>query len=149
MSITSHLRWTSRPLAVTDLLGFVEAMNLVDEQDGPPLAEPQLVLRLLDHLSHLAGRRAGGRQSHEARRALPFTRAGDNVGQSRLRTYKPLGQISPRATTALRCFFFFILLLINLLWGDCFGVSFIVTNPCHEASSFKPLLTVKLRPESI
>lgn len=74
------------PLAVTDLLGFVKAMYLIDEQYGFPLAESELVLRLFDHLSHLTGRRAGGWESHEACRAFLFTGAGNDVGQSRLWT---------------------------------------------------------------
>lgn len=65
-------------------MGFVKAMDLVDEHDGFPLAESELVLRLLDHLSHLVGRRAGGREGHEACRAFLFTGAGNDVGQSRL-----------------------------------------------------------------
>lgn len=62
------------------LLGFVEAVNFIDEQDGLPLAESELILRLLDHLSDFTGGRAGGRQSYKARRSLLLTAAGNDVG---------------------------------------------------------------------
>lgn len=63
-------------------MGFIKAMYLVDKQDGFPLAESELVLRLFDHLSHLTGGRAGGWESHEARRGFLFTGARNDVGQS-------------------------------------------------------------------
>lgn len=43
------------------LLGLVEAVNFVDEQDGLPLAQPELILRLFDHLPDVTGGGAGGR----------------------------------------------------------------------------------------
>lgn len=72
-------------------------MYLIDEQDGFPLAESELVLRLLYHLSHLTCWRAGGWEGHEAYRAFLFTGTGNDVGQGCLQTdkkNKPLGQIS-------------------------------------------------------
>lgn len=60
-------------------------MNFINEQDGLPLAQSQLVLRLLDHLSHLTGGRAGRRQRDEASRAVLFTGAGDNVRKGGLK----------------------------------------------------------------
>ena len=67
------------------LLGFVEAMDLVDEQDGLPLAETELVLGLLYDLAHLAGGRAGGGQLDKACCALLFTGAGNDVSKSGLK----------------------------------------------------------------
>lgn len=69
-------------------MGFVEAVNFIDEHDGLPLAQPQLVLRLLDHLSDVVGGRAGGRQRDEPGRPFLFTGAGDDVSQSGLKDDK-------------------------------------------------------------
>ena len=67
------------------LLGFVEAMDLIDKQDGFPLAETELVLGLLDDLAHLTGGRAGGGQFDKAGCALLFTGAGNDVSESGLK----------------------------------------------------------------
>lgn len=61
------------------LLGFVEAVDFIDEQDRLPLAQPQLILRLFDHLSDFAGGRAGSRQGDETSRAILPAGAGDYV----------------------------------------------------------------------
>jgi len=61
-------------------------VDLVDEHDGSPLAQPDLVLRLLDDFSHVADGRAGGRQGNEASPPLPFALVGDDVSQSGLET---------------------------------------------------------------
>ena len=71
-------------LAGQHLLGLIEAMDLVYEHDGSPLAQPQFVLRLLDHLSHVTGRRAGGRELHKAHRSLLLALAGYDVSESGL-----------------------------------------------------------------
>lgn len=60
-------------------------MNLIDEQYGPPLAQPELILRLLDHLSHFIGGRAGGGQRDKTSCPLLFTAAGNDVSQSGLK----------------------------------------------------------------
>lgn len=61
------------------LLGLVKAVNFIDEQDGLPLAQPELILCLFYHLSDIAdgGTRCG--QGDKSSRALPFTFAGDDV----------------------------------------------------------------------
>ena len=71
-------------LAGQHLLGLVEAVDLVYEHDGSPLAQPQFVLRLLDHLSHVTGRRAGGWELHKAHRSLLLALAGYDVSESGL-----------------------------------------------------------------
>ena len=63
-------------------------MNFIDEHDGLPLAQSELVLRLLDHLSDVIGGRAGGRQSDETSRSFLFARAGNYVSQSGLKERK-------------------------------------------------------------
>lgn len=40
---------------VTDLLGFIKAMYLIDEQNGISLAQTELILGLFDHLTHITG----------------------------------------------------------------------------------------------
>ena len=67
------------------LLGLIEAVNFIDEHDGLPLEQSQLVLRLLDHLSHLIGGSAGRRQTDESSRAILFTGAGNYVSQCGLK----------------------------------------------------------------
>lgn len=62
------------------LLGFIEAVNFIDEQDGLPLAQSELVLRLLYHFPDLIGGCTGGGQSYKASRPLPLTGAGNDVG---------------------------------------------------------------------
>lgn len=69
---------------VTDLLGFVKAMYLVDEQNGLSLKQTELVLGLFDDLSHVAGGRTGGRERHEASCAFLLNRTGHNMSQSGL-----------------------------------------------------------------
>lgn len=66
--------------SVLHLLGFVEAVNFINEQDGLPLAQPELILRLLDHLSDFVGGGAGCRQGDETSRAVLFAAAGNYVG---------------------------------------------------------------------
>lgn len=63
---------------------FVEAVNFINEQDGLPLAQPELILCLLDHLSDFIGGCAGGRQGHKTSRALLFTGTSDYVCESGL-----------------------------------------------------------------
>ncbi len=70
------------------LLGFVEAVNFINEQDGLPLAQSELILRLLDHLSDFVGGRAGGRQSDKTSSSLLFTGGGNYVSQSGLKDNK-------------------------------------------------------------
>lgn len=55
-------------------------MDLINEKNGFPLEETELILGLLDDLSHLIGGRAGGRERHKACRATLFTGAGNNMG---------------------------------------------------------------------
>lgn len=64
---------------ILHLLGFVEAVNFVNEQDRIPLAQSELILRLLDHLSDFIGGRAGGGQGDKTGRAIPFAGAGNYV----------------------------------------------------------------------
>lgn len=74
--------------SILHLLGFVEAVNFINEQDGLPLAQPQLILRLLDHLTDFIGGRTGGGQSDKTSRSLLFTGAGNYVSQSGLKDDK-------------------------------------------------------------
>lgn len=69
---------------LTNLLGFVEAVDLIDEQDGLPLTQTELILGLLDYFSNLAGGRAGGGEHDEASCTLLFTGAGNDVSKSSL-----------------------------------------------------------------
>lgn len=70
-------------------------MNFINEHDGLPLAQSELILGLLDHLSDVIGGRAGGRQTDKTSRSLLFTGAGNYVSQSGLKdkinTYKYIG----------------------------------------------------------
>lgn len=63
-----------------NLLGLVEAVDFINEQNGLPLAQPELVLSLLDHLSDIVGGRAGGRQSDKTGSSALFAGAGNYVG---------------------------------------------------------------------
>lgn len=74
--------------SILHLLGFVETVDFIDEQDGLPLAQSQLILRLLDHLSDVVGGSAGGRQSDETSRSLLFAGTGNDVSQSGLKEDK-------------------------------------------------------------
>lgn len=67
------------------LLGFVEAVNFIDEQDRLPLAQPELILRLFDHLSDFTGGCAGSRQGDKTSRAILFAGAGNYVSQGGLK----------------------------------------------------------------
>lgn len=69
---------------VTDLLGFIKAMYLIDEQNGLSLAQTELILGLFDHLTHLTGWRAGGGERHKASCAFILNGTGNNVGQGSL-----------------------------------------------------------------
>lgn len=61
------------------LLGLVKAVNFIDEQDGLPLAQPELILCLFYHLSHIIDGRTRGGQGDKTSCALSFTFAGDDV----------------------------------------------------------------------
>lgn len=61
------------------LLRLVKAVNFIDEQDGLPLAQPELILCLFYHLSDIIDGCTRGRQSDKTSCALPFTFAGDYV----------------------------------------------------------------------
>lgn len=67
------------------LLGLVEAVDFIDEQDGFPLAQPQLILRLFNHLSHIIGGGTCGGHGDKTSRALLFTFAGNYVSQCGLK----------------------------------------------------------------
>lgn len=71
------------------LLGLVEAVNFIDEQDGFPLAQPELILCLFYHLSHIIGGGTRGGHGDKTSRALLFTFAGNYVSQRGLKT-KPI-----------------------------------------------------------
>lgn len=73
--------------ATSYLLRFVEAMNFINEQDGPPLAQSELILCLLDNLTNIINGCAGGREGYETSCPLLFTGAGDYVGESGLKKY--------------------------------------------------------------
>ena len=74
------------------LLGLIEAVDLIDEHDGSPLAESEFVLCLLDHLSHVAGGRTGGGELHKAHSSLLLALAGYDVSKSGLEMErKPAG----------------------------------------------------------
>lgn len=75
------------------LLRFVEAVNFINEQDCPPPAEPEVILRLFDHFSDFVGGRTGGRQCDKTSRSFLFTRAGNYVGKGRLNKKKKLKQV--------------------------------------------------------
>lgn len=59
-------------------------MDLIDEKNGFPLKEAELILGLLDDLSHLTSGRTGGREGHKARCTTLFTGAGNNMSQGGL-----------------------------------------------------------------
>lgn len=64
---------------ILHLLGFVETVNFIDEHDRLPLAQPELILRLFDHLSDLIGGCAGSRQSDKTSCAILSAGAGNYV----------------------------------------------------------------------
>lgn len=65
--------------SVLHLLGFVEAVNFINEQDGLPLAQSEFILRLLYHLTDITDGRTGGGQSDKPSCTFLFTRAGNYV----------------------------------------------------------------------
>lgn len=66
-------------LSTLHLLGFVEAVNFINEQDGLSFAQSELILRLLDHLTDVIGGRAGGRQRDKTSGSLLLTGASNYV----------------------------------------------------------------------
>lgn len=61
------------------LLGLVKAVNFIDEQDGLPLAQSELILCLFYHLPDIIDGRTRGRHGDKTSCALPFAFAGDYV----------------------------------------------------------------------
>ena len=62
------------------LLGFIEAMNFIDEQDRPPAADPAPLLGDLNHLAQLWQPARNGRKRFE----VGFRVQGDQMPQGGL-----------------------------------------------------------------
>lgn len=68
------------------LLGLVKAVNFINEQDGLPLAQPELILCLFYHLSDIVDGCTRCGQGDKTSCALSFTFAGDYVSECGLKS---------------------------------------------------------------